>query len=175
MKIYPALALVLALPLTVFACSDDDHSHEEPAGTDGGSHAGHDAGTSTDAATQADATPGTPVTCKQSEFDAPAALPAGGDYTSAGTVEITFPMDGVPVQYTNRCVKVKVGTTVLFKGSFAAHGLVPKGGDSPSPIRRATTDQPNDTLEVKVTAPGNYGYECAYHPELMYGAIQVVP
>jgi plastocyanin len=91
-------------------------------------------------------------------------------------VAITFPSDSTPKQYTNRCVKVKVGTVVTFKGAFAAHPLDAKGGDTPSPIPRITdTDPDGGALALTMTAPGNYGFVCDFHPGSMFGVIQVVP
>ena len=112
--------------------------------------------------------------CSQADFDAPAGA-NGGDLTAQANVEITFPTGPAPAQYTNRCAKVKVGTTVTFKGSFFNHPLQPNGGDIPTSIVLQSTDPDGGSLVVAMPAKGTYGYECMFHPSLMFGAIQVVP
>jgi plastocyanin len=112
--------------------------------------------------------------CSQADFDAPAGA-NGGDFTAQANVDITFPTDPTPAQYNSRCAKVKVGSTVTFKGSFRDHPLQPNGGDSPTPIVRTTSDPDGGFVVVTFAVKGTYGYECMLHPLMMLGAVQVVP
>lgn len=112
--------------------------------------------------------------CTQAELDQPVGS-GGGDFTAMTSVVITFPTDALPAQYTNRCAKVKAGTMVTFSGSFSNHPLEPNGGDRPTPIPSQTMDVADGGLSITPTTPGTYGFECAFHPTIMFGAIQVVP
>ena len=104
--------------------------------------------------------------CTQAELDA-------ADTTTSATVAIAFPTAPGPMQYTNHCIKVKVGTKITFMGGFSFHPLEPNGGDSPTPIPPLTSA--GASLEITVSAAGTFGYECNFHPGTMFGAIQVVP
>lgn len=120
-----------------------------------------------------------PIPCTQAELDAVASA-TGGDFTAAGGVAVVFPVDGIPVQYTHHCVKVKVGDVVTFEGKFSSHPLGAFGGNVPSPITHTMIDPPagasgKPELAVTMTTAGNYGYRCDFHPSMMFGAIQVVP
>jgi plastocyanin len=64
-----------------------------------------------------------------------------------------------------RCMRVRVGQTVTFAGDHGNHPLMPKGGDTPSPVG------PTSTFNVT----GIFGYECIPHPSEMNGAIEVIP
>jgi plastocyanin len=75
----------------------------------------------------------------------------------------------------NRCATVKVGASVTFTGSFRQHPLEPAGGDTPNPIPSTETDPPTGRLVVVMTSPGTFGFQCTFHPTLMFGAIRVVP
>ena len=103
------------------------------------------------------------------------AVKNGGDFTVQTNVDVTFPTGSTPAQYTNRCAKVKVGSTVTFKGSFSNHPLQPTGGDVPTPILLTSTDADGGSVVVTMPVKGTYGYECMFHPSIMLGAIQVVP
>ena len=91
------------------------------------------------------------------------------------TVPITFPMGGGPMQYTNRCAKVKLGSMVTFTGSFASHPLAPAGGDPGTQIPSQNADPPGGSVSFTVSTKGTFGYHCGFHPSDMFGAIQVVP
>jgi plastocyanin len=67
-----------------------------------------------------------------------------------------------------RCMKVAVGQTVTWAGSFSTHPLINDGGDTPNPI--AGHDASGN---VTFTAAGTFGYLCSVHAT-MTGAIQVV-
>jgi plastocyanin len=163
---------MVVAPAAGYACGGGDSA---PATTNGGDAAaieGGQPGSGDGGDVDAGFVSGT--RCTQAELDQPIG-PGGGDFTAMSSVEITFPTDGVPAQYTNRCAKVKVGTTVTFSGSFANHPLEPNGGDKPTPIPADTMDVDGGGLDVTMTTPGIYGFECAFHPTIMFGAVQVVP
>lgn len=79
-----------------------------------------------------------------------------------------------------RCMKVKVGQTVSFRGEFASHPLKDKGGNSPNLFSKAAElisnagapGQEYTPFEFKTA--GTFGYVCGFHPS-MTGAILVVP
>ncbi len=78
-----------------------------------------------------------------------------------------------------RCIKVKVGTSVSFKGDFGAHPIASLGGDTPTPFADAQdnvmnpgTTEERTTVEFKTA--GTFGYYCTFH-RTMKGAVQVVP
>ena len=163
------LASVVALPLAFYACAGDDPAAPGPKPLS-------DASVPETALADAGAAE-TGVTvkgCSQADFDAPAGA-TGGDFTGQANVDITFPTGSAPAQYANRCAKVKVGSTVTFKGSFSNHPLEPSGGDSPSPIVLTSSDPDSGSVVVAMPAKGTYGYECMFHPSNMFGAVQVVP
>jgi plastocyanin len=167
---------LLVLPLiaaSVAACSDDDA--QKPAAGDGGGgdaaadgggnskdggHSGHDSAV-------VDSGP-LPIRCTDDEL---AAL----DLTDGGTLEITFELVANPKQYVNRCATVKAGSSVTFRGSFLQHPLEAAGGDSPNPIPTVDENQPDNSLVVTFPTPGTFGFQCVFHPSLMFGAIRVVP
>ena len=120
-----------------------------------------------------------PIPCTQAEFDAVASS-TGGNFTAAGGVAVVFPVDGIPMQYTHHCVKVKVGDVITFEGKFSSHPLGTFGGNVPSPIPHTFMDPAvgasgKPELPVTMTTAGNYGYRCDFHPNQMFGAVQVVP
>lgn len=180
-RILPLLVASLAVPVALYACANDDTPPgpktiggvDSSMATDGGVvDAAPEA--ALDAPIDQDAT--VPVRCTQAELDAVASA-VGGDYTAtAAPIPITFPTGPTPSQYTNQCIKVKVGATVTFTGSFSMHPLERNGGDVPSPIPALTnTDQDGGSLALTMTTAATYGYQCNFHPGLMFGAIQVVP
>jgi plastocyanin len=160
----------LVFVVVVTACSEDHVSassaeHDAGAVSDGGStteggHQGHDSAV-VDAGQP-------PIRCTEAEL-------AANDATDGGTLEITFERGANPKQYENRCATVKVGASVTFSGSFVQHPLEPAGGDSPNPIPYTAEDQPDDRLTVTMPMAGTFGYQCEFHPTLMFGAIRVVP
>jgi plastocyanin len=89
---------------------------------------------------------------------------------SSGNVTITFPMAAAPMQYSPACVKVHMGSTVTWNGSFTNHPLTPDGTGNPIPSTSA------GTTPVTVTFPtaGSYGFHCQFHASML-GAVFVVP
>ncbi|MBX3208149.1 MAG: hypothetical protein KF764_24090 [Labilithrix sp.] len=161
----------LALAGAGAACGGDDAAEPsadaasadaavEAGDANAGGHDGHDAG-------RVDAGP-PPIRCTDEEL-------AANDKTDGGALVITFLNAANPRQYENRCATVKVGASVTFSGGFAQHPLQAAGGDSPNPIPYVAEDQPGDELVVTMPNAGTFGYECEFHPTLMFGAIRVVP
>ena len=180
-------AVLVLVPAALYACGDDDDDGGSTSTVDSGSDTatsapdggGKDASvadsskadTSTPDTSMPDTSTVVAVRCTQAEFDAVAG-PNGGDHTGTGGVDISFPFTPTPAQYTQRCAKVKVGSSVTFAGSFANHPLEANGGDKPSPIASTNTGA---VLTFTVPNAGTFGYQCAFHPGSMFGAIQVVP
>jgi len=181
MRRFLSLVASLVVPVAVYACANDDNTPPGPkpfVGVDSSptTETGvADAAPEAEAAVDApiDAAP-LPVRCTQAEFDAVASA-VGGDYTATATpIDIEF--GPAPAQYTNHCIKVKVGAIVSFKGKFSMHPLERNGGDVPTPIPVLTsTDQAADTLALTMPRAATFGYQCNFHPGIMFGAIQVVP
>lgn len=79
-----------------------------------------------------------------------------------------------------RCMTVKVGQTVSFRGDFTRHPLKAKGGDSPSLFSQAADLVSNPGLAGEEYTPfefksaGTFGYVCGVHPS-MTGVIRVIP
>jgi hypothetical protein len=91
---------------------------------------------------------------------------------TAPTADRALSFVGSLANEAERCMRVKAGTSVCFStGSFAAHPLVPFGGDTPNPI--PTKTEGTDVC-VGFLTPGVFGYKCNVHPT-MTGAIWVVP
>ena len=137
--------LVLGSAAALFACGDDDTS--SPAST-----TTPDAGTSTSTTAVNGCT-------------------AYTDLTAQTATTITFPTGASPAQYSQPCIKVKVGTAITFSGSFSSHPLGPSGGDTPNPI---TAGSSGTSATFTATAVGTFGYHCGFHPTVMLGAIEVV-
>ena len=89
---------------------------------------------------------------------------------TAGGGTINFPDTATPAAIEPSCAKIKVGQTLTFAGDFAAHPLVPEGGDSPNPIP-ATSSGTNKI--VSFPSAGTFGFGCSVHAT-MRGAILVV-
>jgi plastocyanin len=175
-RVLLALASLAALPVAFAfsACAGDDPAAPGPKPL---SDAAVPETAPADTSTADTGETGTGVVvggCSQADFAAPAGA-NGGDLTGQAAVEITFPTGAAPAQYGNRCPRVKAGTVVTFKGSFFNHPLQPNGGDTPTPIVLQNSDPDGGSLAVTMPAKGTYGYECMFHPSLMFGAIQVVP
>jgi len=168
------LASISALPLAFYACAGDEPAAPGPKPLFDAA-VPETAPADTSPVDTGSAETGVVVGgCSQTDFDAPAGA-NGGDLTALTTIEITFPTGAAPAQYTNRCPKVKAGTTVTFKGSFFNHPLQPNGGDMASPIVLQNSDPDSGSIAVVMPTKGTYGYDCMFHPSLMFGAIQVVP
>lgn len=156
---------LFVVALAVFCgCSSDDPA--PPTGIDAGGASSSSSGTS---GSSSPADSGAPaLRCTAEELLA-------NDKTDGGAFEITFASGANPRQYDNRCVTVRVGSSVTFAGSFRQHPLQPAGGDSPNPIPFVDQEPPGGKLTVTMPTIGTFGFECTFHPTLMFGAIKVVP
>jgi plastocyanin len=163
------LVLVLLLSLFLYSCtSSDDDPKTNPSATDAGSDSSSSSsGSSSGTTTPSEDSGPPPIRCTAEE------LAANDRTVDGGTFQITFSTGANPSQYGNRCVTVKVGASVTFAGSFTQHPLQSAGGDSPNPI--PFTDQGGGPLTITMPTAGTFGFECAFHPKLMFGAIKVVP
>jgi len=171
------LASLVAVPAAVYACSSDDSPATTPTTADSGTPTPEGGGTDSSKvdSSQADtSTAPAAVRCTQADFDKTAGA-GGGDFTGFPGADITFPTTAGPAQYTNHCVKVKVGSQVTFAGSFVNHPLEAQGGDTPSPIPTQSADVDGGAVVVTFTTKGTFGFQCNFHPTTMFGAVQVVP
>ena len=151
--------LSLGFLLSAVACSSEEGSVSDASVSDAASDA------APEVTTDAGADVGSPVGCTQAELDAPTA-----DFTKFPGVDISF-FGSSPAQYTNHCAKTKVGDTVTFASDFTIHPLFPSGGNTPTFI---VATNKGTSVEFVPTTAGVYGYECAAHPGVMFGAIKVV-
>lgn len=182
MRVLLVLASLAVVPVVLQACSSSDDA--VPGPKDASTPDASDAGTTDTGATSPDTgvdapvdtgvDANIPVRCTQAEFDA-AKTQAGGDFTGDTGVDIGFPTDGTIQQYVQHCVKVKKGTDITIAGKFSSHPLEPNGGDLPTFIPSQSTDPPGGMITFKASTVGTYGFECNFHPSIMFGAIQVVP
>jgi len=172
-RIFGFVTASIAVPLALYACAIDDYTAPGPKPVVANEAAASDA---SDASVLVDAPAdqaALPVRCNAAELSA-AAGDAGGDNTGTATpIEVGFPTKVGSDQYTNHCLKVKVGAVVTFKGNFTFHPLRPNGGNVPTPIPTLTNS--GDSLPVTLAKAGTYGYECALHAGTMFGAIEAVP
>ena len=175
MKGLSSLVASLAVPFALYACANGDDAVPGPKNRPVADPSASGEGGVADA--PIDQAVLDPAPCMQAELDAPANADGGDNSaTPAATpIEIDFPMNGAAVQYTNHCLKVKVGAKVTFKGNFVPHPLEPKGGNMPTPIPSQSTQPAGDAITLTMSTAGKFGYRCAIHTGLMFGAIQVVP
>lgn len=79
-----------------------------------------------------------------------------------------------------RCMKVKVGQTVTYRGNFTEHPLKGQNGDDENPFGLAFSliveagVAGQERTPMVFNSAGTFGYTCSVHFEMM-GAIQVVP
>lgn len=172
-RILFVLASLVAVPAGIYACSSDDSKTATPSNTDSGTVTPEGGGTDSAKPDTSTPAPGQ-IRCTQADFDQTAGA-GGGDFTAFPGADISFPTDATPAQYINHCVKVKVGSQITFAGSFSKHPLQPSGGDTPTPITAQSADTDGGAVTFTVTTPGKFGFECNFHPDTMFGAVQVVP
>lgn len=90
---------------------------------------------------------------------------------TTGTPTVSFP----GLAYDPKCLRVKVGQTVSFSGSFSAHPLEQACG--PATVIASTST--GSSASFSFSKPGLYGYYCTLHGTSagsgMAGAIEVVP
>jgi plastocyanin len=155
-----SLSFVLATA-TLSACSssDDDDGDDDASSSSSSSGAASSSSSSGGSSSSSSSSSGGTTTlngCTTYE-----------DHTADTAVEITWAR---PLNDANKCSKIKVGTTVTWKGDLVDHPLTTKGGDTPSPI---TLTNSGTEAPIKFTAAGDFGFVCQKHPDML-GAIQVV-
>jgi len=131
-----------------------------------------DASTATDSAVDAAVDTGSPDAstapvngCGPTQF-------AANDHSAASDPRaISFATTAAPVQFSPNCMSIKAGQTVTWNGDFTDHPLEPTTANS-NPIMDVVS---GTTASVTFPSPGVFGYDCANHPSIMLGAIQVVP
>jgi plastocyanin len=114
-----------------------------------------------------DATPVTLNGCGQNSY-----VDRGG---AGDERRITFPMDVAPAQFSIPCMRVHVGQSIVFAGNFAAHPLEPSGGDSPNRFAFLAPGANDSEKIVSFDVPGHFGFDCSFHPSMMFGAVEVIP
>ena len=154
---------LLALVSSLAACGDDELS--PPTVTDSGA-----LDTSTTDTNVTETTSGE----SGGETAAPINDCADSDYVDATSSEMLRTFDAWSVATGKKCLRIKVGQSVTWvpEGGFAVHPLEADSGDSPTPIMLVNT---GTTTTVAFPNAGTYGYHCANHPDVMKGAIRVVP
>jgi plastocyanin len=101
---------------------------------------------------------------------------------ATGTSEITVTFPGVAFDYSPKCVKVSLNTSVVFNGPFVGHPMI--GGEvvgttlvpaSSGPFVPVTNTGTTKTFSM--TSLGTYPYYCTLHGVGlgMMGAVFVVP
>lgn len=171
------ILLTASVLLGVAACSSSTPSSAPSPTQDSGQDSGPvedgattpvDAGTKPDAEVESgvDAAPQpTFKTCTDAELDAIPLFTNGADVSFGAT----------PAQYTNNCVRIKVGKDVEFAAlstTFAAHPLT-GNGESGNPI--PATSAGTTTGRIVFPTAGTYSFHCTLHPSLMWGSIKVIP
>lgn len=79
-----------------------------------------------------------------------------------------------------RCIRVKVGQTVTFRGNFTEHPLKGQNGDDENPFGLAFSlildagVAGQERTPMNFTTAGTFGFTCSVHNQMM-GAVQVVP
>jgi plastocyanin len=101
-----------------------------------------------------------------------AAIFSSNDHTAAADPRrITFPSGPVPDQFTPQCMTIRAGQSVTWTGAFESHPFAPFGGATATPIPSTSS---GTTLSVAFPNPGEYGFHCEFHPEVMAGAVLVL-
>jgi plastocyanin len=140
-------------------------SGSDSGGTDSGFDAGDDSGSIDDAGDAGDGGDGSSAINGCVAFE--------DDTDPAASRVIQGPADSAPVQFTPNCMKVHAGQSVIFQqADFSNHPLMPANGDTPNPIVLTSS---GTTVTFAFPNAGTYGFECEFHPSIMFGAIEVTP
>lgn len=149
------------------------------AGTDGGAHVVIDAGSDSGSADSGfDAGDDSGIIDDAGDAGDAAAVINGctsfeDDTDPAATRVIQGPPGIGPVQFSPNCMMVHAGQSVVFQqADFSNHPLMPANGDTPNPI---TLTNSGATVTFAFPNAGTFGFECEFHPNIMFGAIQVTP
>jgi len=96
------------------------------------------------------------------------------DLTLAANPTVRFPVGGD--RYSPDCIRVKLGQSVTFEGTFFSHPLAQGCGPVPALLEASTNNTFTVTFDQGL---GVYGYFCTQHGSQsgsgMAGAIEVVP
>ncbi len=132
-----------------------------------------DAGASADAASTIDAAPTLDAAADATADAGKVVVNGCATFTdlSAANAMRTITWDFSVTSAPEHCMRIKVGQSVTWAGSFPSHPLGASGGTTPNPI--SSVDQTGATAVVTFTAKGTYGYKCEIHSP-MAGAIEVV-
>lgn len=97
------------------------------------------------------------------------------DKTADTTVTVDFGTAGF--EYTPKCIKVKAGTKIDFKGDFTAHPFKATCGPAMLPDSGQPSGSGTFTVDTTGLASGVYGYFCTAHGTAagsgMAGAIEI--
>jgi plastocyanin len=120
-----------------------------------------------DAPAEASVDAGKPVNgCTDADF-------TSNDLTDPGAArEIFFPKTAAPAQYSPRCIMIQAGQSVTWSGAFSSHPLEPAGGDPGTPIKLTNS---GTSQSFTFSTAGTFGFDCQFHPSIMFGAIRVIP
>jgi plastocyanin len=172
-------AALVGVACVVGGCSDGPHGWPGDGVTDGGETGGEGGtGGGSDAGSGAvdashDAAPLVVEGCAEADF-------AASDETAAGAARLVqVPTTPTPAPFTPRCMRVRVGQTVTFRGDLASHPLefdvTLLGGPGTAKYTLGGPDGAANENTVTVLNQGYVTYKCANHPTVMRGAVQVVP
>ncbi len=81
---------------------------------------------------------------------------------------------------SKRCMRIKVGQSVTFRGNFTTHPLKGQNGDFPNPFGEVFNQIVDagvigqERTPVNFATPGIFGFTCSSHNSMM-GAIMVIP
>jgi len=174
--VLPILA-ILAIGLVAAACGDDD---EEPTGTRTPAASPTAAGTAATGtpATGATATPAATATAAATATPATTATPAATPTPAAGATEIEIV--AAALGFDKGTLEVTAGqpfTITLDNQDTVSHTLViytEEGGDEIAGVEPSTVSPGSKgTLTTTITEPGEYYFQCDFHPQQMNGTLTV--
>lgn len=100
------------------------------------------------------------------------------DKTASATVTVDFG-GNAGFEYAPKCIKVKAGTKIDFKGDFSSHPFKATCGPAMLPDSGQPSGAGTFTVDTTGLASGIYGYFCTLHGTTsgsgMAGAIEIAP
>jgi plastocyanin len=164
MRLQSGLGGYAAVILTAVACAACSSSSSSPT-TDVDASTPEDSGPAADTGSP-DASVSPVNGCGPTQF-------AANDHSAANDPRaITFAPTATPMQFSPNCMSIKAGQSVTWTGDFTDHPFEPMPALDNDPIMEVTS---GTTATVTFPVAGTFGYDCANHPSIMLGAIQVVP
>jgi plastocyanin len=157
------------------ACSDGEHGWKGEGESDGSSNGDSGYGSPGDGSPLGEAGDSAPLVvegCTVADF-------AANDHSDPADPRlVAAPADATPAPFSPKCMRVKVGQTITWKGDLANHPLEfdvsGLGGPGTARFELAGPDGSPNENSVTVLNAGTMAYHCAHHPSLMVGAVQVV-